>query len=98
MRFDTVHLQWDKSLPPLSSDNDGARESDHSLQGQHRYRGHHPCRRALRSPVFQVGTSPTPSVFLMGGSSLRGRQPRETVSVCNIIPNHQHEQKRENRL
>lgn len=75
MRFGIALPQKGKSLPPLYSGNDGVHELDHSLQGQHRYRGHHPCRQAQYLPVFQVGSFLTPSVCLMGGSSLQGRQP-----------------------
>lgn len=77
MRFDTVHLQWAESLHPLSSGNGGVGGLGHSLQGQHRYRGRHPCCQAQRSHLFQADTSPTPSVCSAGGSSLQGRQPKE---------------------
>lgn len=71
-RFGTAHLQMGKPLPPLY--NGGVHGSDHSLQGQRIYRGHHPCCQAQYLPVFQVSTFLTPGVCLMEGSSLQGRQ------------------------
>lgn len=70
MRFGTVPLPLGESPPPppRCSGDGVARGSDHSPQGQRRYRGRRPCCQDRFSLVWKENTAPAASACLQGGS------------------------------